>query len=52
MHRHDGRASTEYADHVVLGHLDGILSEIAMVVIRGDKFVCHLGELNFGFVRK
>ena len=52
MHRHGGRASTEHADHVVLERLDGLLGQIAPTVIRGDEFVCHLGEFDFGFVCK
>ncbi len=50
MHRHGGRASAEHADHVVLECLDGFLGQIAMMVIGGDEFVCHLGEFNFGLV--
>ncbi len=49
MHRHGGQASAEHADHVVLEHLDGLLGQIAPMVIVGDEFVCHLGEFNFGF---
>jgi hypothetical protein len=52
MHRHGGRASAEYADHVVLEHLDGLLGKVATMVIQGDKFVCHLGEFNLGLVLK
>ncbi len=52
MHWHGGGASAEYADHVVLEHLDGLLGEVAAMIIRGDKFVCHLGEFSFGFVCK
>jgi hypothetical protein len=52
MHQHGGQASTEYADHVVLEHLDGLLGKVAAMVIGGDDFVCHLGEFNFGFVCK
>jgi hypothetical protein len=48
MHRYCGQASVEYADHVVLEHLDGLLGEVAMMVFGGDKFVCHLGEFNLG----
>jgi hypothetical protein len=50
MHRHGGQASAEHADHVVLERLDGLLGQIAPMVIRGDKFVCHLGEFDFGLV--
>ncbi len=52
MHRHGGRASAEHADHVVLERLDGLLGQIAPMVIGGDEFVCHLGEFDFGFVCK
>jgi hypothetical protein len=52
MHRHGGQASAKNADHVILEHLDGFLSKVAMMVIGGDKFVCHLGEFNFGLVCK
>jgi hypothetical protein len=52
MHRHGGQASTEYADHVVIEHLDGLLGKVAAMVVGGDKFVCHLGEFNFGFVHE
>ncbi len=52
MHRHGGQASTEYADHVVLERLDGLLGKVAMMVIRGDEFICHLGEFNLGLVCK
>ncbi len=52
MHRHGGRASTEYADHVVFECLDGLLGKVLTMVIRGDKFVCHLVELNLGLVCK
>jgi hypothetical protein len=52
MHRHGGQASAEHADHVVLERLDGLLGQIAPMVIGGDEFVCHLGEFDFGFVCK
>ncbi len=52
MHWHGGQASTEYADHVVLKHLDGLLGKVAAMVLGGDEFVCHLGEFNFSFVCK
>ncbi len=52
MHRHGGQASTEHADHVVLECLDGLLGQIAPMVIGGDGFVCHLGEFDFGLVCK
>jgi hypothetical protein len=52
MNWHGGQASAEYADHVVLERLDGLLGKVAVIVVRGDEFVCHLGEFNFGFVRK
>ncbi len=52
MHRHSGRASAEYSDHVVLEHLDGLLGEVVTMAIGGDKFVCHLGEFNLGLVRE
>jgi hypothetical protein len=52
MHRYGGRASAEYADHVVLEHLDGLLGKVVGMVVGGDKFVCHLGEFNFGFVHE
>ncbi len=50
MHRHGGRASPEHADHVVLERLDGLLGQIAPMVIGRDEFVCQLGEFDFGFV--
>jgi hypothetical protein len=34
---------------VVLERLDGLLGKVAAIVVGGDKFVCHLGEFNFGF---
>jgi hypothetical protein len=49
MHRHGGRASIEYSDHVVLYCLKGLLGKVAAMVVGGDKFVCHLGEFNFCF---
>ncbi len=52
MHQHGGQASAEYADHVVLEHLDGLLGKVAAMVVGGDGFVCHPGEFNFGFVSK
>jgi hypothetical protein len=52
MHRHGGQASAEYADHVVLEHLHSLLGKVAALVVGGDKFVCHLGKFNFGFVCK
>ncbi len=52
MHRHGGRASAEHADHVVLERLDGFLGQIVLMVIGGDKFVCHLSEFDFGLVCK
>jgi hypothetical protein len=52
MHRHGGRASAEYADHVVLEQLDGLLGKVAAMVVGGDEFVRHLGEFNFSFVCK
>ncbi len=52
MHRHGGQASAEHADHVVLECLDGFLGKVAAMVIMGDEFVCHLGEVIFGLVCK
>jgi hypothetical protein len=52
MHRHGGQASTEHADHVVLEHLDGLLGEVATMVIEGGELICHLGEFDFGLVCK
>jgi hypothetical protein len=52
MHRHGGRASAEHADHAVLEPLDGLLGKVAMIVIGGDKFACHLGEFDLGLVHK
>jgi hypothetical protein len=52
MHRHGGRASAEYTDHVVVECLDGLLGKVASMVIGGDKFICHLGEFNLGLVCK
>ncbi len=52
MHWHGGQASAEYADHVVLECLDGLLGKVAAMVVGGDKFVCHFGEFDFGFVCK
>ncbi len=52
MYRHGGGASAEHADHVVLERLDGLVDKVATMVIGGDKFVCHLGEYNFGLVCK
>ncbi len=52
MHQHGRQASAEYADHVVLEHLDGLLGKVTTTVVRGDNFVCHLGEFNYGFVCK
>ncbi len=37
---------------MVLELLDGLLGEVAAMVVRGGEFVCHLGEFNFGFVCK
>jgi hypothetical protein len=52
MYWHGGRASAEYADHVVLERLDGFLGKVAAMVVGGDELVCHLCEFNFGFVCK
>ncbi len=52
MHWHGGQASTEYADHVVLERLDGLLGKVVAMVVKGDEFVCHLGEFNFDSVCK
>jgi hypothetical protein len=35
MHRHGGQASPEYADHVVLECLDGLLGKVAAMVVGG-----------------
>jgi hypothetical protein len=37
MHRHGGQASAEYADHVVLECLDGLLGKVAMMSSRGTS---------------
>ncbi len=42
----------EYADHVVLECLDGLLGKVAAMIVGWDEFVCHLGEFNFGFVHE
>ncbi len=52
MHRYGGQASAEYADHVVLECLGGLLGKVVAMILGGDEFVCHLGEFNFGFVRE
>ncbi len=39
IHRHGGQASAEHADHVVLECLDGLLGQIAPMVI-GRGRVC------------
>jgi hypothetical protein len=52
MHRHGGQASAEYAEHVVLECLDGLLGKVAAMVVGWGEFVCHLGEFNFGIVCK
>ncbi len=52
MHRHGGQAFAEHADHMVLECLDGLLGQIAPMVIGRDEFICHLGEFDFGFVCK
>ncbi len=35
MHQHGGRASAEYADHVVLEQLDCLLGKVAVMVVGG-----------------
>ncbi len=35
MHRHGGGASAQYADHVVLERLDGLLGKVAVMVVGG-----------------
>ncbi len=52
MHTHGGQATAEYTDHVVLERLDGLFGKVAMMVIGGDEFVCHLGEFDLGLVCK
>ncbi len=37
---------------MVLERLDGLLGKVAAMVVRGDEFICHLGDFNFSFVCK
>jgi hypothetical protein len=52
MHRHGRQATAEYADHVFLECLDGLLARLRRWSSGGDEFVCHLGEFDLGLVRK
>jgi hypothetical protein len=52
MHRHGRQASAEHADHVILERVGGFLGKVAMMVIRGGKFIYHLGEYYFSLVCK
>ncbi len=37
---------------MIIERSDGLLGKVAAMVVGGDKFVCHLGEFNFGFVHE
>jgi hypothetical protein len=46
VHRESGGTATEDTDKVVLESLDGVFDHVALMVIRGNKFICHIGVLD------
>ncbi len=51
MQRESRGTGTEDANEVVLECLDGIFSHVALMVIRGNKFICHVGVVDGLLVR-
>jgi hypothetical protein len=45
VHRESGGTATEDTNKAVLECLDG-LGHVVSIVIRGNKFVCHIGVAN------
>ncbi len=43
VHRESGGTATEDTNKVVLEYLDGFFGHVALMVIQGNKFVCHIG---------
>jgi hypothetical protein len=43
VHRKNGGTATEETNKVVFECLDGFFGHVALIVIRGNKFICHIG---------
>ncbi len=43
VQRESRGTATEDTNKVVLECLDGFFSHVALVVVRGNKFICHIG---------
>jgi hypothetical protein len=46
VNRESRGTATEDANEVVLECLDGFFSHVVLMVVRGNKFVCHVGVAN------
>ncbi len=43
VHRESGGTATKDTNKVVLECLDGFFGHVALMVVQGNKFVCHIG---------
>jgi hypothetical protein len=50
VHRESGGTATENTNKVVLECLDGFFGHVALMVVWGNKFICHIGVANGLFV--
>ncbi len=46
VHRESKGTATEDTGKVVLECLDGFFGHVGLVVVQGNKFVCHIGGAN------
>ncbi len=46
VQREIGGTATENINKVVLECLDGFFCHVALMVVRGNKFICHIGVAN------
>ena len=42
VHRESGGSATDNTNKVVLECLDGFFGHVALMVARGNKFICHI----------
>jgi hypothetical protein len=43
VQRESGGTATENTNKVALEYLDGFFGHVALMVVRGNKFICHIG---------
>jgi hypothetical protein len=46
VHRKSGGTATENTNKVALECLDGFFGHVVLMVVRGNKFICHIGDAD------